>query len=477
MDFSLFDWAEETADANEEAALQGEPTYSVAQLNREIRYLLEDGYRNILVEGELSNVTRASSGHYYFTLNDPEDNAQVRCVLFRSDAQRVKVPIENGALVRARGGLSLYEARGSYQLIARSLSAVGEGTLQARFEALRKKLEAEGLLDLERKRPLPAFARTIGVVTSASGAAIHDILRVAAGRAPVRIVISDCLVQGQGAAASIAAAIAAIQRLDGLDLVIVSRGGGSAEDLWAFNEEVVARAIATCQVPVISGVGHEVDVTISDLVADKRAATPSNAAEIAVPDRATLERLVRDGGRRLERAFDAIIDGKRLRLERLQQTLTDPRHAVAGVRQRLASLANDLERLIYARLRAERATLHTRASSLLLVDPRRLLIKDRERLLAARARLEPSIARALRSARHRLEALTAKLDALSPLSVLGRGYAVVFADDHALRDASTVSPGSELRIRLHKGRLAATVSSVERNDEPGDARSTSKEKP
>ncbi len=456
VDYSLFDWADESKQA--ENAPQ-EEAYSVAKLNREIRYLLEDGYRSILVQGELSNVTRASSGHFYFTLNDPEDNAQIRCVLFRSDAQRVKVKIENGALVQARGSLSLYEARGSYQLIARSLSAVGEGTLQARFDAVRRKLEAEGLLEPERKRDLPLFPRTIGVVTSASGAAIHDVLRVAKGRSPVRIVVSDCLVQGQSAAQSIAAAIEDIQRVPNLDLVIVTRGGGSAEDLWAFNEEVVARAITACRVPVISGVGHEVDVTICDLIADVRAATPSNAAEIAVPERAALERSVRNAERRLERAFDALLDGKRLRLERLGQTLTDPRHAVAGVRRQLTSLGTDLERLVYTQIRCSRRALHDAASSLLLVDPRRRLMHDRQRLLSAGSALPPSIQRSLRNTRHCLDALGARLDTLSPVAVLARGYAVVFAEESgtALVDAQAVKKDDALRIRLHRGEIEAVV--------------------
>ena len=314
-----------------------ERVFRVSEVNRAVRFTLEDSWANVLIEGELSDVRRAK-GHVYFTLNDEEDPAQLRGVMFQSDVRRTKAPLEDGARIRFRGTLSLYTARGQFQLIARSAKLAGEGDLAAQFRKLRAKLEAEGLLDPERKRPLPALPRVVGVVTSRTGAALRDIIRVAAQRCPVQILIADCRVQGDDASGSIVSALELIQQVHDLDVVIVSRGGGSAEDLWAFNDEGVARAIAACRVPVVSGVGHEVDITIADLVADVRAATPSNAAEIVVPEREALLRDVRSWERRLNQALDNRIGGLRLRLERLLRPLYGARRVVAPVRRELREL-------------------------------------------------------------------------------------------------------------------------------------------
>ncbi|HKP61315.1 MAG TPA: exodeoxyribonuclease VII large subunit, partial [Polyangiales bacterium] len=263
--------------------------YRVAQLNREVRSALERKYGSVWVAGELSDVTHAASGHVYFTLNDEQEPAQVRGVMFGNDARRSKARLVDGSRVKLLGQLSLFTPRGSYQLIARLALPQGLGDLHANFERVRLKLEAEGLLAPERKRKLPHLPRILGVVTSRQGAALHDIVRCAQSRCPLRIVVSPCQVQGPDAPVSIVAALEMIQHLRRLDVVIVGRGGGAAEDLVAFNDERVARAIAACRVPVISAVGHEVDVSIADLVADVRAATPSNAAELAVPERRTLQ--------------------------------------------------------------------------------------------------------------------------------------------------------------------------------------------
>ncbi|MGB5311778.1 MAG: exodeoxyribonuclease VII large subunit [Polyangiales bacterium] len=364
-----------------------ERVFRVSEVNRAVRLELEAEWASVLIEGELSDVKRSQQGHVYFSLNDEEEPAQLRGVMFRSDVGRTKAPLENGARVRFRGKLSLYQARGQFQLIARSAKLAGEGDLAAQFRKLRAKLEAEGLLDLARKRPLPELPRVVGVVTSRTGAALHDIMRVAAERCPVHILVADCRVQGETAPRSIVSALELVQRVNDLDVVIVSRGGGSAEDLWAFNDESVARAIAACRVPVVSGVGHEVDVTIADLVADVRAATPSNAAEIVVPEREALLREVQSLERRLSQAFDSRIGGLRLTLERLLRPLYDARRVIVPVRRELATLGDQLAKTQRSTLRRQReahADLHRR---LMRLDPRSVLRRDQRGLAVLGARL------------------------------------------------------------------------------------------
>jgi len=307
-----------------------ETAVPVSEVNATVRRLLEDTFPSIWVVGEVANWKRHSSGHCFFSLRD--EDAQLRCVMFRREASGLPTEPEEGMEVCARGRLTVYEARGSYQLVAQRLEARGEGLWRLAFERLRRKLAAEGLLDEARKRPLPRVPGTIGVVTSRNGAALRDVVSVVRRRAPwTRILVSSCRVQGEGAAREIVDALARAGRPEGVEVVILTRGGGSVEDLWAFNEEPVARAVAACPVPVVSAVGHEVDVTIADLVADRRAPTPSAAGEIVVPDaralRAELRRLgqglvdglrrrTRRGEDRLRRAADRLVSAAALRLER-----------------------------------------------------------------------------------------------------------------------------------------------------------------
>jgi len=353
----------------------------------------------------------------------------------------------------------LYTARGQFQLIARSAKLAGEGDLAAQFRKLRAKLEAEGLLDPARKRPLPELPRVVGVVTSRTGAALRDIIRVASERCPVRILVADCRVQGEAAPASIVSALDLIQRVDDLDVVIVSRGGGSAEDLWAFNDEGVARAIATCRVPVVSGVGHEVDVTIADLVADVRAATPSNAAEIVVPERETLLRDVRVLERRLNQALDNRIGGFRLRLERLLRTLYGARRVMTPVRERLAELHQRLMRLDpRSVLRHDQRQLAVLIAK--LRDAGRLPVRRRrDRVVALRFRLRGRGRPMVHEARAGYAELCAQLDALSPLRVLERGYAIALHEStgRAVRSQSEVKEGDRLRVRVSDGEFGAKV--------------------
>jgi exodeoxyribonuclease VII large subunit len=457
-----------------------ERVFRVSEVNRAVRLTLEDNWASVLIEGELSDVRRAK-GHVYFTLNDEEDPAQLRGVMFQSDVRRTKAPLEDGARIRFRGTLSLYTARGQFQLVARSAKLAGEGDLAAQFRKLRAKLEAEGLLGLERKRPLPRLPRVVGVVTSRSGAALRDIIRVAAERCPVQILVADCRVQGEQAPASIVSAFELVQRVDGLDVVIVSRGGGSAEDLWAFNDEGVARAIATCRVPVVSGVGHEVDLTIADLVADVRAATPSNAAEIVVPERAVLVRDLQSLERRLSQALDNRIGALRLRLERLLRPLFGARRVITPIRRELLGLQDQLWNSQRSSLRVHRERLAALHRRLMRLDPRSVLRRDqrmlagltaklreagrlptrrrRERLLALRFALQGRGRPMVREARAGYAELCAHLDALSPLRVLERGYAIALHETtgRAVRSQSEVKGGELLRIRVSDGEFGAKV--------------------
>jgi exodeoxyribonuclease VII large subunit len=441
------------------ASVDEEKVFRVSELNRAVRLVLEDRWGSVWVQGELSDVTRATSGHLYFTVNDEEEPAQIRAVMFRGDASRCKTALENGARVRLRGSLSLFEPRGSFQLIARVAQPAGLGELQAQFERLRKKLAAEGLFAPERKRKLPLLPRVIGVVTSASGAALHDIIRVASSRCPVRIVVSPCTVQGAEAPASIVAALEAIARLPELDVVIVGRGGGAAEDLFAFNDERVARAIAACCVPTISAVGHEVDVTIADLVADVRAATPSNAAEIAVPERRVLVEALQTRQRALERILEVAIARYRLQLDRLSTLLGDPREALSGIRRRLESLAGQAAYNIQRELRHDRSELHALNLRLLGAEPRVHYARRRADLFELTYRVRAAGGPMVANRRAQLTELAARLHALSPLNVLARGYAIARSEKsgRAIVRADETCSGEWLSLLLHQGQLRVRV--------------------
>ena len=458
----------------------GERVFRVSEINRAVRYGLEDAWPSVLIEGELSDVRRAK-GHVYFSLNDEERDAQLRGVMFQSDVRRTRTALEDGARVRFRGKLSLYQPRGQFQLIARSAKPAGEGDLAARFARLRQKLEAEGLMDPTRRRRLPRLPRVVGVVTSRSGAAVRDIIRVAAERCPVRLVIVDCRVQGDDAPATIVSAIERVQQLPDLDVVIVSRGGGASEDLWAFNDEGVARAIAGCRVPVVCGVGHEVDVTIADLVADLRAATPSNAAELVVPERESLVRELQSLERRLSQALDGQVGARRLRLERLLRPLFGARRVIAPVRRSLLALKDRLAQTTRAILRTRRSGLVDLRTRLDRHDPRSTLGADRRVLASTAARLRDAgripIARRrqelvrlttllqsrgrpmIREARASHQQAVARLDALSPLRVLERGYAIALHADtgQAVRRADEVQGGDRIVVRVAHGEFATKV--------------------
>lgn len=439
--------------------------YRVRDVNRAIRLRIEQAFSDLYVEGEISDFTQSAAGHLYFTLNDELEAAQLSVVMFRADARRAKIRLANGQRVKLRGGCSYFEPRGRLQFIARGAEAAGEGDLAARFKALYKKLEAEGLFDPARRRPLPAFPQTIGVVTSSTGAALRDIIRVAHERMPVRIVIADCRVQGEGAPESIMSALESIQRLPELDLVIIGRGGGSAEDLWAFNDERLARAIAACRVPIVSAVGHEVDMTIADFVADLRAATPSNAAELAVPEARVLIERLSDYERTLSRAFEMLIGRRRLALERIARRLEDPRRRHLRIAARVEAYRVRIERAMRLRLRDERQRhgLAAYSFSRLTRDPAG---RARERLRTLEARLVPSLKPLLPRKRAELRSLVAQLNALSPLSVLERGYAIALHEGAAVRRADELPPGSIFEVRFSEGSVRARA---EEREDPKDS--------
>jgi exodeoxyribonuclease VII large subunit len=411
--------------------------YSVSQLTERIREILEERFFEIWVEGEISNCFVAKTGHVYFTLKD--SGAQVKAVMFRSDVRYLRFKIKDGLSVVARGRITVYDPKGEYQIICQHLEPEGLGARQLAFDQLKERLQREGLFDPRRKRPLPALPRKIGVVTSLDGAAVRDIIKVLRRRyANAHIVIRPTRVQGEGAALDIARAMAAIGKIKDVDVVIVGRGGGSIEDLWAFNEEVVARAIGGCPVPTISAVGHETDVTIADFVADLRAPTPSAAAEMVVARKD-------DFSTRIDRLGNRI------------QTLFQMRTAMLG--RRTDDVSHQLLRAIRTRLgRRERAYQALRLA-LERFEVGRRFAAVRTRLVAADGRLRANVDRRMHAADARLRANAARLESLSPLAVLGRGYAVCWNADRTaiVRDAATVASGDKVHVKLERGELDCIV--------------------
>ncbi len=392
---------------------------TVSQLTREIKRLLEAGFAHVWVQGEVSNCTRAGSGHVYFTLKD--DLAQLRAVMWRSSAARMMFEIHDGLQVIASGPIEVYAARGTYQLVVERLVPEGIGPLELAFRQLERKLAAEGLFDPERKRPIPRFPRTIALVTSPAGAAVRDMLQVITRRWNCcHIVIVPVSVQGETAAGEIAAALAMVHRIPGVDVAIVGRGGGSLEDLWSFNEEIVARAIAACQVPVISAVGHEIDVTIADLVADRRALTPSEAGEIAVPLASEVMAHLNHQKERISAALRERAGRARLRVNALssRRIFARPMERIHQEANRLDDLAEDL-----------------RAAMLRLAD----------------------------RSRQRLAHLSGTIQALSPLRVLGRGYSITrrTKTGEVVRLAAQVQPGDELSTLVSRGTITSRVEHVD----------------
>ena len=419
------------------------------------------------MQGEISNLRVPGSGHVYFTLKD--DAAQLRAVLFRGRGRRVRFAVEDGMQVLAFGGIDVYAARGEYQLVVDLLEPQGLGALQLAFEQLKRKLAAEGLFDAARKRPLPAFPRCIALVTSPTGAAIRDMLNVIDRRfGSLRIVVVPVRVQGDEAAGDIVAALAALRMVTDLDVVILGRGGGSIEDLWAFNEERVARAIAACAVPVVSAVGHETDYTIADFVADLRAPTPSAAAEMVVREKLEVaRRLVALDERLLKTLRARLADGRR-RLEHLagRRVLTEPTRSLRDHQRRLDDLAARLLAASAARRRGLGHRLALAGNSLRSLHPLARISRNTAVLAQLESRLVSAAGGSLKTSRHRFATCMGRLDSLSPLAVLGRGYSVTrLASGAIVRSAGQTQPGDEVEILLHQGVLGARVTAVKDTNE------------
>ncbi len=393
------------------------PLLSVSQLTRYIRDLVESDFRlqDLWLEGEVSNFTQSAAGHVYFTLKD--DTSQIRCVLWRSDAARQKGLPRNGEAILAHGRVSIYEAQGNYQFYVDAIQPAGIGVLHLAFEELKGRLQAEGLFDTARKRPLPAMPRCLGIVTSPQAAALRDILHVLSRRYPlVDVVLAPCLVQGDGAPEQIVAALAALDAIPEVEVIIVARGGGSLEELWAFNDERVARAIAGCRVPVVSGVGHETDFTIADFVADMRAPTPTAAAALVVPDVRDLRPAVWDYQRRLSMAVELRLEDARLRLQHVERVL-----AYSSPEMRLA--------------------------------------RDRQRVDELLGRAAIYMQHRLSLARERVHSRQLQLASLNPESTLARGYAIirVAATRRVVSSVTQVRPGDNVDIQVKDGTFGATV--------------------
>ncbi|SEF94930.1 Exodeoxyribonuclease VII large subunit [Bryocella elongata] len=432
--------------------------WSVSDLVRHVRNAIERGFGGVTVEGEISNWRPAASGHVYFTIKDP--TAQLSIVMFRNRAQRLRFKPKDGDKVRVRGGLSLYESRGQMQMVAESMEPLGLGALLAAVRELKERLRREGLFD--RKRPLPPFPRCIGVVTSAQGAALRDIVKVCRRRhAAVRLLIYPAAVQGPNCAREVAAGVNWFSaRPELADVVLVARGGGSWEDLHGFDDELVARAIAACSVPVISGIGHATDTTIADAAADVAAPTPSAAAELVTAAHHQVgERLARLDAR-VRRAGQYELLRARQRFARLSAAMVLRRvsDALGQRAQKIDELGFRVEAAMRRRLTRADATISQLGSRLARQDVRRRLAADERRAAVLRTRLEATSFAVTRARNLRLEQLTSRLDALSPVKVLERGYALVYgADGRLLRSSDAASPGDTITARLSNGRLRASV--------------------
>ncbi|GLZ85803.1 exodeoxyribonuclease 7 large subunit [Metapseudomonas resinovorans] len=429
---------------------------TVSQLNQRARHLLEDVFPQVWVEGEISNLARPASGHLYFTLKDAQ--AQVRCALFRQNAQRVRQALRDGLAVRVRGKVSLFEGRGDYQLIADTVEPAGDGALRLAFEALKEKLAAEGLFATERKRPLPAHPQRIGIISSPTGAVIRDIISVFRRRAPqVQLTLIPTAVQGREATAQIVRALA-LADTQGFDALILARGGGSLEDLWCFNEEAVARAVAACQTPIVSAVGHETDVSISDFVADVRAPTPSAAAELLAPDASELQQRLDGLHRRLVLRLREQLTRERLRLDGLFRRLRHPGERLRQQAQRLDDLDMRLRRAFERRQQIRHEQLARLDTRLAAQHPGRSLALLRQKLDSLAERLPRAARDALKDRRQRLDALAQTLHVVSPLATLGRGYSILLDErGQAVRAASQTRPGQRLKARLGEGELDVRV--------------------
>lgn len=438
--------------------VQQENIYTVSRLNNEVRFLLEDSFPFVWVEGEISNFAAPNSGHWYFSLKDT--SAQVRCAMFRGQQRKLGFLPKDGMHVLIKARVSLYENRGEFQLLAEEMEERGEGKLRRAFELLKKKLETAGFFDSTHKKPLPLFPKQIGIVTSATGAAIRDILTVLKRRfACVPVVIYPTLVQGETAAPTIVKAIQIANQRNECDVLILARGGGSLEDLWPFNEEIVAKAIYESHIPIISGVGHEVDFTIADFVADKRAPTPSAAAEICTPDGTDLLALLKRQQQQLWRHIKQKFASFKQQFEWIQKQLVQqhPKRRLLEKMQRLDFCELTLVQLQTRVLNKWQMAVREYDARLHKQIPLQKIHSNQHQLHLQQQQCITHMKMHLVELQTRLANAVAKLDALSPLATLQRGYAIATKEQHVLRDIHEVNPGDTVRVRLAKGLMDCTV--------------------
>lgn len=435
--------------------------YTVSRLNREVKTLLE-GFPLLWIEGEISNFKSYSSGHWYFSLKD--EASQVSCAMFRAKNMLAKLKPRDGMLVQVRARVTLYEPRGSYQVIIEHMEEAGEGALRRQFEELKQKLHVEGLFNAEHKKPLPEHPKCLGVITSPSGAVIHDIITTLKRRFPaLPVILYPVAVQGDTSADEIVAAFNKAQQRNECDVLILARGGGSLEDLWSFNEEKVARAIFDCSIPVVSGVGHEVDVTIADFVADQRAPTPTAAAELISPDQNTWLQQLKNNLARLTHLMNAGLQQRQQQLVWLRKQLVHPGQRLQEIAQRLDELQARQFRAQHNQLRHQRAEINSLAARLQQHNPVHKLNQQTEKNRQLQQRLHNSMQQQLQQARQQFTHVAHSLDTVSPLATLQRGYAIVTPEGskNILRSAKKVKQGDNVVAQLGEGKLHCTVNKLE----------------
>ncbi len=440
--------------------------YTITRLNREVRAVLEDSFPpSLWVRGEISNLARPGSGHLYFTLKDK--HSQVRCAMFRSTNRHLRFPPENGQEVLARAGVSLYEGRGEFQLIVEHMEPAGAGALQQAFEKLKQKLLEEGLFAEDHKQPLPTFPGTIGIVTSPTGAAVKDIIQVLGRRyASAGVIVYPVPVQGEGAAQQITETIDEANRRGECDVLILARGGGSLEDLWSFNEEVVARAIHRSTVPVVSGIGHEIDFTIADFVADQRAPTPSAAAELVSPDAAALQSRLDTLYSQFSLRINDLLNTHQRNVIQLSKRLPRPTHLLQNMAQRMDDLAIRLRLALDNGIALRRVRLNRSADTLTSRSPLQQLAGYRTKCNDLDKQLQNQLVRNLQAWKKQLGYLTHSLKTVSPLATLDRGYAIVTdKDENIVRRADQLRENSEIKTRFSKGNIRSTVNKIDADDE------------
>ena len=432
--------------------------YTITRLNREARAVLEGSFPPIWVQGEISNLARPASGHLYLTLKD--EYSQVRCAMFRNRNRTLEFTPENGMSVLVRGNVSLYEGRGEFQIILEHMEPAGSGALQQAFEELKRKLHAEGLFAEEHKKPVPRFAATVGVITSPTGAAIRDILITLNRRFPMaRVIVYPTSVQGDGAAGQIRTQLAQAVARSECDVLLLARGGGSLEDLWAFNDEQLARDIYACPLPLVSGIGHEIDFTIADFVADLRAPTPSVAAEIVSPDQRQLMEQLEEERKSLVRCIRSRLAEDRRWVMQYGKRLPHPRRVLQNMQQRLDGLSMQLNHRILSYFAECRNELNTISGKLGQQNPVQRLKASRQGIEHLRQLLHQAVKQKLGNCFHALNSVSRALEAVSPQSTLNRGYAIITAakDNRVIRNSRDIKTGDTVNARFSHGRARLDV--------------------